>query len=58
MISSLQDTVRQLRTALSQGESFNPARWDHWLLIACFLALASWGLWLSRKWRKESKRRL
>ncbi|MGB3298970.1 MAG: hypothetical protein WBA76_11920 [Phormidesmis sp.] len=26
---------------------FAPGRWDHWLLLGCFGAIATLGLWLS-----------
>lgn len=25
--------------------SFNPERWDHWLVVIAFLVLSSWILW-------------
>lgn len=36
---------------------FDSARWDHWLLLICFGAIAIWGLWLSRQWHKENRER-
>ncbi|MEM6451052.1 MAG: hypothetical protein AAF703_12135 [Cyanobacteria bacterium P01_D01_bin.105] len=35
---------------------FNATHWDHWLLIASFLAIALLGLQLSWQWRKEKRR--
>ncbi|MEL6491229.1 MAG: hypothetical protein AAFQ95_14830 [Cyanobacteria bacterium J06621_3] len=33
--------------------NFDPARWDHWLLIAVFCAITTWGLMLSGQWQRE-----
>lgn len=37
------------------GVSFDPARWDHWLLIGCFVGLSIWGLHLSWQWRRAAR---
>lgn len=42
---------------VSHEVGFDSARWDHWLLLICFGAIAIWGLWLSRQWRKEDRER-
>ncbi len=34
---------------------FESARWDHWLLVACFLAIATSGLWLSWQWTQAER---
>ena len=33
---------------------FDSARWDHWLLIVCFVAIAATGLWSSWQWRQRA----
>lgn len=38
-----------------QFSEFDPARYDHWLLIAAFVAIALCGLSLSWQWKKERK---
>lgn len=35
---------------------FESARWDHWLLVACFLAIATSGLWLCWQWSQADRR--
>ena len=34
---------------------FDPTRWNHWLLIGCFVSLSTWGLYLSWQWRAEAR---
>ncbi|MEO1068137.1 MAG: hypothetical protein AAFW95_03335 [Cyanobacteria bacterium J06638_6] len=40
-----------IRESLVHDSSFDWTRWDHWLLILCFVTVAGWGLWLARRWR-------
>lgn len=35
------------------GAGFDPNRWNHWLLIGCFVGMSIWGLQLSWQWGKE-----
>jgi hypothetical protein len=28
-----------------RGETFDPQRWDHWLVIIAFTLLSSWIIW-------------
>ena len=34
------------------GASFDPTRWDHWLLLSCFIGVSAWGLRLSWQWHR------
>ena len=34
---------------------FSAVRWDHWLLVVCFLAVASYGIYLSWQWKRDAK---
>jgi len=34
---------------------FDPTRWNHWLLIGCFMSVSMWGLYLSWQWRTEAR---
>jgi hypothetical protein len=36
-------------------DSFDPTRWNHWLLIGCFVGLSGWGLYLWWQWGKAAK---
>ncbi len=36
---------------------FDAARWDHWLLVFCFLGVAGSGLRLSWQWRRAAIQR-
>ena len=36
---------------------FEASHWDHWLLILCFVSVASYGLWLSWQWRSERRQK-
>ncbi len=35
---------------------FAIARWDHWLLVVCFVAIATTGLWVTWQWHQESRK--
>jgi len=35
---------------------WDPVNWDHWLLITCFSAIATGGLWLS--WQLKERKHL
>ncbi|NJM96436.1 MAG: hypothetical protein HC800_03800 [Phormidesmis sp. RL_2_1] len=37
------------------GSNFSPSRWDHWLLVGCFLLLGPWSVWLSCQWKRQSR---
>ncbi|MEL6139121.1 MAG: hypothetical protein AAFQ61_13225 [Cyanobacteria bacterium J06626_23] len=52
-MSSTGNAVQQLRSLVPQGDAFDPTRWDHWLLILCFLSISAVGLWLSWQWRQQ-----
>ncbi len=34
---------------------FDPTRWNHWLLIGCFISVSIWGLYLSWQWSAEAR---
>lgn len=36
--------------------NFDPTRWDHWLLVSCFVGMALWSVWLSWRWEKQSQK--
>lgn len=36
---------------------FSWLRWDHWLLVASFVAIAFYGLQLSHQWKREAKQK-
>lgn len=36
---------------------FEASRWDHWLLIVCFISVASYGLWISWQWREDQRKK-
>jgi len=36
---------------------FSVSRWDHWLLIASFVGVASYGLWMSGQWKRKRHER-
>jgi len=38
---------------LQLAASFSAGRWDHWLLIICFGLVATCGLSLSFRWKKD-----
>ena len=44
---------KELLTMNNAG--FSAVRWDHWLLIVCFLAVASYGMYLSWQWKRDAK---
>ncbi|MEM6453134.1 MAG: hypothetical protein AAF703_22805 [Cyanobacteria bacterium P01_D01_bin.105] len=33
------------------SSAFDVTRWDHWLLIVCFMIIAACGLWISWQWQ-------
>lgn len=52
------DSLNQSDCFLFAAETttgFDAGRWDHWLLVVCFGAIAFWGLWLSWQWNREAK---
>lgn len=56
-MNSIQELLQRARELITVGESFDSARWDHWLLLVFFLVISTVGLWLSWQWRKESRKR-
>ncbi len=40
------------------GAGFDPNRWNHWLLISCFVGMSILGLQLPWQWGKESRSKL
>jgi len=34
---------------------FDSARWDHWLLVVCFVAIATYGLWSTWQWSRATR---
>ncbi|PZO56343.1 MAG: hypothetical protein DCF15_08960 [Phormidesmis priestleyi] len=36
--------------------NFEPTRWDHWLLVSCFVAMAIWSVWLSWRWESQTQK--
>lgn len=35
------------------GAGFDSDRWDHWLLIVCFVAIATYGIWSTWQWNQS-----
>jgi len=42
----------EFQERLTQPSNFDRTRWDHWLLIVCFITIAACGLWLARHWHR------
>ncbi len=38
------------------GAGFDSDRWDHWLLIVSFLAIATYGIWSTWQWNQSIRR--
>lgn len=51
--NTLQQPLNQLKVLITEGSGFDPSRWDHWLVIGCYLVVAIAGLWLSWQWRQK-----
>ena len=35
---------------------FSSTHWNHWLLVVCFVAISSFGLWNSWQWSRDTQR--
>lgn len=40
----------------SGSANFDPTRWDHWLLVSCFVGMAIWSIWLSWRWERRGQK--
>lgn len=39
------------------SSGFDATRWEHWLLISCFVVMAAGGLWSSWQFKQAAKKR-